>query len=72
MMFRFFFFQYKQQPNAILLDCSKLQLGKGRMDDSVAAFRKRLELFRQISLPMLKILDSENRLTVVSVRKLIN
>ena len=42
------------------------------MDDSVAAFRKRLELFRQISLPMLKILDSENRLTVVSVRKLIN
>lgn len=49
----------------ILLDCSKLQLGRGRLDDSVAAFRRRLELFRELSLPMLKTLDSENRLSIV-------
>jgi hypothetical protein len=58
-------FQFKQQPNVILLDCSKLQLGRGRLDDSVAAFRRRLELFRELSLPMLKTLDTENRLTIV-------
>jgi len=58
-------FQFKQQPIVILLDCSKLQLGRGRLDDSVAAFRRRLELFRELSLPMLKTLDTENRLTIV-------
>jgi hypothetical protein len=58
-------FQFKQQPIIILLDCSKLQLGRGRLDDSVAAFRRRLELFRELSLPMLKTLDNENRLTIV-------
>jgi hypothetical protein len=62
---RFGLFQFKQQPIVILLDCSKLQLGRGRLDDSVAAFRRRLELFRELSLPMLKTLDSENRLTIV-------
>ena len=63
-------FQFKQQPNIILLDCSKLQLGRGRMDDSIAAFRRRLELFRELTLPMLKTLDNENRLTIVSNYKL--
>ncbi|KAL0274363.1 UNVERIFIED_CONTAM: hypothetical protein PYX00_006810 [Menopon gallinae] len=57
--------KFRQQPNAILLDCSKLQLGRGRLDDSVAAFRRRLELFRELSLPMLRTLDNENRLTIV-------
>ncbi|PSN48579.1 hypothetical protein C0J52_14666, partial [Blattella germanica] len=57
--------KFKQQPIVILLDCSKLQLGRGRLDDSVAAFRRRLELFRELSLPMLKTLDNENRLTIV-------
>ncbi|XP_069690528.1 adenylate kinase isoenzyme 5 isoform X2 [Periplaneta americana] len=57
--------KFKQQPVVILLDCSKLQLGRGRLDDSVAAFRRRLELFRELSLPMLKTLDNENRLTIV-------
>nr|CAD7412452.1 unnamed protein product [Timema cristinae] len=57
--------KFKQQPSVILLDCSKLQLGRGRLDDSVAAFRHRLELFRELSLPMLKALDAENRLTIV-------
>lgn len=59
-------YQFGQQPPLVLLDCSKLQLGRGRLDDNVSAFRKRLELFREVSLPMLKALDNENRLTIVS------
>ncbi|XP_024082125.1 adenylate kinase isoenzyme 5 isoform X4 [Cimex lectularius] len=57
--------QYKQQPKVVLLDCSKLQLGRGRVDDSVSAFRKRLEVFREQTLPMLKTLDEEGRLQIV-------
>ncbi|KOX80742.1 Adenylate kinase isoenzyme 5, partial [Melipona quadrifasciata] len=56
--------KFGQQPPLVLLDCSKLQLGRGRIDDNVSAFRKRLELFREVSLPMLKTLDNENRLTI--------
>ncbi|ERL89139.1 hypothetical protein D910_06515, partial [Dendroctonus ponderosae] len=56
--------QFKQKPTIILLDCSKLQLGKGRLDDSVTAFRRRLEIFRQSSLPMLKAMDNIGRLTI--------
>ncbi|XP_050527021.1 adenylate kinase isoenzyme 5 isoform X2 [Daktulosphaira vitifoliae] len=57
--------EYAQQPILILLDCSKLQLGRGRLDDSVLAFRRRLENFREETLPMLKQLDENNRLIVV-------
>ncbi|KAL1491092.1 hypothetical protein ABEB36_011742 [Hypothenemus hampei] len=57
--------RYKQKPTIILLDCSKLQLGKGRLDDSVTAFRRRLEVFRESSLPMLKTMDNVGRLTIV-------
>ncbi|KAK7604835.1 hypothetical protein V9T40_006021 [Parthenolecanium corni] len=57
--------KYNQHPPIILLDCSKLQLSRGRWDDSVAAFRKRLEMFREKTLPMLKVLDTEHRLTLV-------
>ncbi|CAH1396662.1 unnamed protein product [Nezara viridula] len=57
--------KFKQQPMIVLLDCSKLQLGRGRVDDSVASFRKRLEIFREQTLPMLKTLDNENRLQIV-------
>ncbi|XP_065172153.1 adenylate kinase isoenzyme 5 isoform X2 [Atheta coriaria] len=57
--------KYKQKPTLILLDCSKLQLGRGRLDDSVTAFRRRLEIFRQSSLPMLKAMDDIGRLTIV-------
>ncbi|KAK1136890.1 hypothetical protein K0M31_001421 [Melipona bicolor] len=57
--------KFGQQPPLVLLDCSKLQLGRGRIDDNVSAFRKRLELFREVSLPMLKTLDNENRLTII-------
>lgn len=53
----------------VLLDCSKLQLGRGRLDDSVSAFRRRLEVFRELSLPLLKSLDNDGRLTIVSVYK---
>ena len=51
----------------VLLDCSKLQLGRGRRDDSVAAFRRRLEVFRELSLPMLKSLDQQHRLIIVNI-----
>ncbi|KAK9731388.1 hypothetical protein QE152_g13691 [Popillia japonica] len=57
--------KFKQKPSVILLDCSKLQLGRGRLDDSVTAFRRRLEIFRQSSLPMLKAMDNIGRLTIV-------
>ncbi|XP_025405073.1 adenylate kinase isoenzyme 5 [Sipha flava] len=57
--------KYAQRPMLILLDCSKLQLGRGRLDDSVSAFRRRLEVFRELTLPMLKALDRDNRLAVV-------
>lgn len=60
-------FQYNQKPPIILLDCSKLQLGRGRLDDSVSSFRRRLELFRELTLPMLKTMDSDGRLTIVSL-----
>ncbi|XP_053675840.1 uncharacterized protein LOC128726079 [Anopheles nili] len=57
--------KYNQKPPIILLDCSKLQLGRGRLDDTVSSFRRRLELFRELTLPMLKEMDSAGRLTIV-------
>lgn len=48
-----------------MLDCSKLQLGRGRIDDTVASFRRRLELFRELTLPMLKKMDTAERLIIV-------
>ncbi|CAG5048302.1 unnamed protein product [Parnassius apollo] len=57
--------EFHVTPRMVLLDCSKLQLGRGRRDDSVAAFRRRLEVFREHSLPMLKTLDQQHRLVIV-------
>uniref|UniRef100_A0AAG5CW23 Adenylate kinase active site lid domain-containing protein n=1 Tax=Anopheles atroparvus TaxID=41427 RepID=A0AAG5CW23_ANOAO len=57
--------KYHQKPPIILLDCSKLQLGRGRLDDTVSSFRRRLELFRELTLPMLKEMDTAGRLTIV-------
>ncbi|XP_072937096.1 adenylate kinase isoenzyme 5 [Epargyreus clarus] len=57
--------EFNVYPRMVLLDCSKLQLGRGRRDDSVAAFRRRLEVFRELSLPMLKSLDQDHRLVIV-------
>ncbi|KAH8293276.1 hypothetical protein KR018_006724, partial [Drosophila ironensis] len=62
---KYFENKYKQRPPIILLDCSKLQLGRGRIDDTVSSFRRRLELFREQTLPMLKTLDTSNRLQIV-------
>ncbi|XP_028174740.1 adenylate kinase isoenzyme 5-like [Ostrinia furnacalis] len=58
--------EFRISPRMLLLDCSKLQLGRGRRDDSVAAFRRRLEVFREHSLPMLRALDQMHRLVIVS------
>ncbi|GBP09507.1 hypothetical protein EVAR_72960_1 [Eumeta japonica] len=55
---------YKQRPPIILLDCSRLQLGRGRIDDTVPSFRRRLELFREQTLPMLKAMDNSGRLQI--------
>ncbi|XP_063984639.1 adenylate kinase isoenzyme 5 isoform X2 [Diachasmimorpha longicaudata] len=57
--------KFGQEPPLVLLDCSKLQLGRGKLDDSVPAFRKRLETFREVTLPMLKTLDNDNRLRTI-------
>ncbi|XP_026738089.1 adenylate kinase isoenzyme 5 [Trichoplusia ni] len=57
--------EFRISPRMVLLDCSKLQLGRGRRDDSVAAFRRRLEVFRELSLPMLKTMDQDHRLVIV-------
>ncbi|XP_049866932.1 adenylate kinase isoenzyme 5 [Pectinophora gossypiella] len=57
--------EFNVKPRMVLLDCSKLQLGRGRRDDSVAAFRRRLEVFRELSLPMLKSIDQQHRLVIV-------
>ncbi|XP_050319437.1 adenylate kinase isoenzyme 5 isoform X2 [Bactrocera neohumeralis] len=57
--------KYKQRPPIVLLDCSKLQLGRGRVDDTVSSFRRRLELFREQTLPMLKTMDNSSRLQIV-------
>ncbi|KAL1458524.1 hypothetical protein WDU94_008666 [Cyamophila willieti] len=57
--------KYQIHPPMILIDCSKLVLHKGQLDNSVSAFRKRLELFRERTLPMLRAMDVETRLTIV-------
>ncbi|XP_073823056.1 uncharacterized protein isoform X1 [Musca autumnalis] len=62
---KYFEDKYKQRPPIILLDCSKLQLGRGRIDDTVSSFRRRLELFREQTLPMLKAMDNSNRLQII-------
>ena len=56
----------------MLIDCSELELGRslgqrhGRLDDNVDAYKRRLELYRELTLPMLKTLDEQNRLKIVS------
>ncbi|XP_067621768.1 uncharacterized protein [Eurosta solidaginis] len=57
--------KYKLRPPIVLLDCSKLQLGRGRVDDTVSSFRRRLELFREQTLPMLKVMDNSSRLQII-------
>lgn len=40
-------------------------MGRGRLDDTVSSFRRRLEQFRELTLPMLKSLDADGRLSIV-------
>ena len=60
-------------PTAVLIDCSELELGRslgqrrGREDDHLEAYKRRLELYRQVTLPMLKHLDEQGRLRIVSI-----
>ena len=63
--------KFSVSPVALLLDCSELELGRnlgqrrGRVDDNKEAVKKRLQLYREATLPMLKSLDEEDRLRVV-------
>ena len=62
--------QHGRQSDIVLLDCSELELGRtlGRredLDDTVAACRRRLELYRTVTLPAAKALDDARRLLVV-------
>ncbi|XP_070509168.1 adenylate kinase isoenzyme 5 [Chironomus tepperi] len=57
--------RYDQKPPIIMVDTSKLQLGRSRLDDSVSAFRRRLEIFRLQTIPMLQALDMAGRLNII-------
>lgn len=63
--------QPQQRPKAILIDCSELELGRnlgqrrGRPDDNLEAYKRRLQHYREHCLPMLKALDEEQRLKIV-------
>lgn len=63
--------KFSVSPVALLLDCSELELGRnlgqrrGRVDDNKEAVKRRLQLYREATLPMLKSLDEEDRLRVV-------
>ncbi|XP_043225673.1 adenylate kinase isoenzyme 5-like [Amphibalanus amphitrite] len=62
--------EHGRQSDIVLLDCSELELGRtlGRredLDDTVAACRRRLELYRTVTLPAAKALDDAHRLLVI-------
>lgn len=69
------FLQTGLRPPCVLIDCSELELGRslgqrrGRIDDNVDAYKRRLELYRELTLPMLKTFDEQNRLRIVSGRR---
>ncbi len=60
------------KPSVVLIDCSELELGRnlgqrrGRPDDHLDAYKRRLQLYRELTLPMLKFIDEQNRLRIVS------
>ena len=69
----------KCRPTAVLIDCSELELGRSlgqrprqqqgnRDDDNLEACKRRLWLYRQNTMPLLKRLDEENRLRIVRRR----
>ncbi|XP_071541442.1 adenylate kinase isoenzyme 5 isoform X2 [Panulirus ornatus] len=63
--------KFHQFPPLLLIDCSELELGRNlgrrenRLDDNVAAARRRLAIYREVTLPMLKAFDEKNRLKII-------
>ncbi|ROT66843.1 putative adenylate kinase isoenzyme 5-like, partial [Penaeus vannamei] len=63
--------KFHQIPPLLLVDCSELELGRNlgrresRLDDNVAAARRRLAIYREVTLPMLKAFDEKNRLKII-------
>ncbi|KAG0720617.1 Adenylate kinase isoenzyme 5 [Chionoecetes opilio] len=63
--------RFHQIPPLLLIDCSELELGRNlgrrewRLDDNVAAARRRLAIYREVTLPMLKAFDEKNRLKII-------
>nr|XP_045607320.1 uncharacterized protein LOC123763978 isoform X2 [Procambarus clarkii] len=63
--------KFHQIPTLLLIDCSELELGRNlgrrenRLDDNVAAARRRLAIYREVTLPMLKAFDEKNRLKII-------
>lgn len=63
------------RPTAVLIDCSELELGRhlgqqgkrGRPDDHMEAYKRRLHVYRQNTMPMFKSLDEQNRLRIVNL-----
>jgi hypothetical protein len=60
------------KPGCILVDCSEPELSRSLRQRGDAAagdsnvIKKRLDLYRTITLPTLKILDDQQRLFIVS------
>jgi adenylate kinase family enzyme len=59
-------------PPVVLIDCSEMELGRslgqrqrGRLDSNLEAYKRRLQLYRENTMPMLKTLDEESRLHIV-------
>ncbi|XP_011503420.1 PREDICTED: adenylate kinase isoenzyme 5 [Ceratosolen solmsi marchali] len=57
--------KFRVKPHMLLLDVSRLQPERGRPYDETEAFARRLELFGELALPLLKSLDAEGRLSIV-------
>ena len=63
--------QVGAKPNLILIDCSESELEKSLRSsspDSKLLSRQSLKSYRENTIPLLKVLDKQNRLKIVSVR----
>ena len=61
--------QVGAKPNLILIDCSESELEKSLRSsrDSKLLSRRSLKSYRENTIPLLKVLDKQNRLKIVSV-----
>lgn len=59
--------RFSVSPVAVLVDCSEIELGRtlGQRREGAGSVKRRLKLYREGTLPMLKRLDDEERLRVV-------